>query len=199
MFEAGEIRRMLDAARPPLKAMILLGINCGFGNADCATLPLTALDLAGGWVNYPRPKTGIARRCPLWTETIAALKEWLAVRPEPADPADAGLVFVTRRGGRWFKATADDLVGKKKWRLADTPLTKETRKLLDGLGINGHRNFYAARHTFQTIGDESGDFLAVRSIMGHAGVADIADHYRERMSDQRLKKVADYVRGWLFA
>jgi hypothetical protein len=44
-----------------LKAMILLGINCGYGNADCGTLPLSALDLKNGWINYHRPKTGIVR------------------------------------------------------------------------------------------------------------------------------------------
>ena len=38
-------------------AMFLLGINCGFGNADCGTLPLSALDLDGCWINFPRPKT----------------------------------------------------------------------------------------------------------------------------------------------
>ncbi|HEY1381021.1 MAG TPA: tyrosine-type recombinase/integrase [Gemmataceae bacterium] len=199
MFEAAEIRSMLKAAGQPLKAMILLGVNCGFGNADVGTLPLSALDLAGGWVIYPRPKTGIDRRCPLWPETVAALKQWLKVRPRPEDPAGANLVFLTRTGGRWTKDGADGLADRKKaWTLTDNPLSKEARKLLDALGIDGHRNFYALRHTFQTVGDESGDFLAVRSIMGHAGGNDIANEYRERLSDARLRKVAEHVRTWLF-
>ena len=88
---------------PSLKAMILLGVNCGFGNADCGTLPLSALDLVGGWVNYHRPKTGITRRCPLWPETVAALKDVLAARKEPKNPADAGLVFITYKGESWHK------------------------------------------------------------------------------------------------
>jgi hypothetical protein len=49
IFEAAEIRKLLKAARPQLRAMILLGVNAGFGNADCGTLPLSALDLEGGW------------------------------------------------------------------------------------------------------------------------------------------------------
>jgi hypothetical protein len=65
MFEAEEVRRMLNAAGQPLKAMILLGVNCGFGNSHCGTLPRSALDLAGGWVSYARPKTGVPRRYPL--------------------------------------------------------------------------------------------------------------------------------------
>lgn len=39
--------------------MILLAVNCGFGNEDCGTLPLSALDLKGGWVAHARPKTGV--------------------------------------------------------------------------------------------------------------------------------------------
>jgi integrase len=199
MFEAAEIRDMVGGAlvvgengpelvQPgvQLKAMILLGINCGFGNADCGTLPLAAVDLAGGWLNYHRPKTGIDRRCPLWPETVEALKQAIAKRPNPKDPADAGLVFVTKYGGCWAKETSD------------STLSKEMRKLLDALGINGNRNFYALRHVFETIGGEAKDQIAVDSIMGHAR-EDMASVYRERISDERLKAVTDHVRNWLFA
>src|SRR5262249_541037 len=34
LFTAEEIRRMLDRAKQPLRAMILLGVNCGYGNSD---------------------------------------------------------------------------------------------------------------------------------------------------------------------
>src|SRR5262249_39958025 len=64
LFTAEEVRKLIGAAGTPMKAMLLLGINCGLGNADCANLPLTALDLERGWVDYPRPKTGIERRAP---------------------------------------------------------------------------------------------------------------------------------------
>jgi integrase len=166
--------------------MVLLGVNCGYGNADCGTLPLTALDLVHGWINYHRPKTGITRRCPLWPETVAALKEWLACRPEPTDPANADLVFLTAKGGSWHKQTEDN------------PISKETRKLLDSLGINGHRNFYGMRHTFETIAGESKDQVSVDSIMGHAR-EDMASVYRERIGDQRLQDAAEHVRRWLFS
>ncbi len=186
MFEADEIRRMLGGATVPLRAMILLGVNCGFGNADCGNLPLSALDLERGWINFPRPKTGISRRCPLWPETVAALSEVLARRKEPKRGEDAGLVFVTVRGGSWHKE------------IEDNPISKETRKLLKDLDINGRRNFYALRHTFETVGGEAKDQVAVDHIMGHAG-DDMASVYRERVSDERLKAVTDYVRAWLSA
>jgi integrase len=186
MFEAEEVRKLLAGATPTLRAMILLGINCGFGNADVGRLPLSALDLDRGWANFPRPKTGIARRCPLWPETVQAIREALLKRPEPKDPADAELVFLTKYGQRWFKGDTDN------------PLSAEMRKFLDRLGINGRRNFYALRHTFETVGGESRDQVAVDHIMGHAR-EDMASAYRERISDERLRAVADHVRAWLFS
>src|SRR5262249_12525389 len=70
----------LVRAGPQLRAMVLLGINCGLGNHDCGALPIAALDLDRGWLDYPRPKTGLARRAPLWSETVAALRDALAQR-----------------------------------------------------------------------------------------------------------------------
>ncbi len=84
---------MIDTADVQLKAMILLGINGGMGNTDCSSLPLSALDLDGGWLNYPRPKTGVDRKIPLWPETIEALRQVVANRRKAADEADAELVF----------------------------------------------------------------------------------------------------------
>jgi integrase len=185
MFEAAELRRILAAAGNPLKAMILLGVNAGYGNADCGTLPVAALNLDGGWVDYHRPKTGITRRCPLWPETVDALREAVAARPKAKQTADASLAFLTVRGASWHK------------KIEDNPISKEMRKLLDALGINGSRNFYALRHTLETIGGEAKDQVALDHIMGHAR-DDMASVYRERISDERLRAVTDHVRKWLF-
>jgi integrase len=185
MFEAAELRTILDAAGVTLKAMILLGVNAGFGNADVGTLPASAVNLETGWVTYHRPKTGISRRCPLWPETVAALRDALARRSEPKDSADSGLFFLTKYGGSWHKETEDN------------PVSKEMRKLLDSLHINGRRNFYALRHSFETIGGEAKDQVSVDHIMGHAR-DDMPSVYRERISDDRLRAVTDHVRKWLF-
>lgn len=186
LFSAEEIHRLLDAAGGQLKAMLLLGINCGFGNADCGMLMLSVLDLERAFIDFPRPKTGIPRRCPLWPETVDAIKEALVHRPEPKKEDYASLVFITQRCLSWAKDTND------------SPTSKEVRKLLDKLGINGHRNFYTLRHTFRTVADESKDQPAVDFIMGHE-VPHMSSVYRETISDARLKAVTDYVRKWLFA
>jgi integrase len=185
LFSAEEVRRLIGAAPVQLKAMILLAINAGFGNSDVGNLPLAALDLDGGWLSYARPKTGIDRRCPLWPETVEALRAALAKRPDPKSEGAAELVFVTKYGDGWAKDTRD------------TPVSKETRKLLDKLGVNGRRNFYTLRHTFRTVADEAKDQPACDFLLGHES-PHMSTAYRERISDERLTAVTDHVRAWLF-
>jgi integrase len=192
MFEASEIRQLQSKASTQLKAMILLGINCGLGNTDCAMLPATALDLKHGWLDFPRPKTGIGRRCPLWPETVAALRMVLETRREPKDPAHKDRVFITRCRVPWESKS------KSK---TDNPVSKETRKVLNDVGIRRlGLGFYALRHTFQTIGEEARDKDAVRSIMGHAEASnDMSAVYNEKpVDDARLLAVTNHVHNWLF-
>jgi integrase len=203
LFTSDEVRRLLTEADMPVKAMILLGVNAGFGNSDCGQLPLSALDLDAGWIDYPRPKTGINRRCPLWPETVEAIREALASRPQAKDPADAGLVFITKYGGAWHKEKGGiekDRKGNWKTRkIGNRPVTHEMVKLLQKLHINGRKGlgFYTLRHTFRTIADEAKDQVAADFIMGHA-TPHMSSFYRERISDERLKAVSDHVRAWLF-
>jgi integrase len=187
LFTASEVRRLLDVVGEPLRAMILLGINCGYGNADCGRLPLSALDLDGGLIDFPRPKTGIPRRCPLWPETVEALRAAIAKRPSPKNEVDAGLCFLTRFGQPWAKS------------YNCSPIAVEFSKLMKKLLINGRNRpgFYTLRHTFRTVADESKDQPAVDFIMGHE-VPHMSAVYRETISDDRLRAVVDHVRKWLF-
>ena len=187
LFSANEVRRLIDAAGPSMRAMILLGINCGFGNSDCGNLSIAAVDLDNAIIDFPRPKTGIPRRCVLWPETVAALRDALAKRPNPKSEENAGLFFITKYGLSWAKDTPDG------------PISKETAKLLKALKINGRKGlgFYTLRHAFRTVADESKDQPAVDYIMGHE-VPHMSAVYRETISDERLRAVADHVRKWLF-
>ena len=51
MLEPHQIHQILAAATVPVRARVLLGLNCGFGNFDVANLPQKALDLDAGWVD----------------------------------------------------------------------------------------------------------------------------------------------------
>ncbi|MCI0643206.1 MAG: site-specific integrase [Gemmataceae bacterium] len=189
MLEADALRKLIDAAGVPLKAMVLLGINCGFGNHDVASLPLSALNVERGWIDFPRPKTGIGRRCPLWPETVAALKAALAERPTPRDKAANDLVFVNSRGLPWVRNT--DKSRSDTVAVQFAKLLKELKLHKDGLG------FYTLRHVFRTVADAARDPVAIDLIMGHADPS-MGGHYRERLEDARLVAVAEHVRAWLF-
>ncbi|MBC7852746.1 MAG: integrase [Pirellulaceae bacterium] len=188
LFTPEQIKALLKLASPNLKAMIHLGINAALGNTDLGLLPVTAIDLAGGWLDYPRSKTGMPRRIPLWPETVAAVKVAIEKRPEPADPNDAKLLFVAA-GGQNYIGTHDGC------RVGD-----EFRRLREAVGDEvAGRSFYDLRRTFQTIADRSLDPVAIRAIMGHVPASnDMSAIYRQSIDDTRLRAVADGVRHWLF-
>jgi integrase len=189
MFEAEQLRTLIDAAGVPLRAMILLGVNAGFGNHDCAALPLSAIDLDRGWVTWTRPKTGIARRCPLWEETVAAVREAIAGRPKPVGFAECGLVFVTPEGLAWVRHQNTSNIDKVA--VEFLKLTKRVKLHRAG------RAFYSVRHTFRTVADAARDQPAADLIMGHTDPS-MRARYVERIDDARLKAVTDHVREWLW-
>ncbi len=182
-FEANEIKSLLEAARPSLKAMILLGVNCGLGNSDCAQLERAWLNRKTGWIDYPRPKTGVDRRAKVWPETIAAVDSWLRLRPKVTVP----LLFVTRQGNSWSDPDSPDCQIAKCFR----QLCIDTN-----LHIKG-RGFYGLRRTCETIGSEAKDQIALNHIMGHID-GSMGGIYRQRISDERLEAVAEVIRKWLF-
>ena len=203
MFEAAEIRRILDTADVQMRAMVLLGVNAGLGNTDCGALTVSVSDLERGWLNFPRPKTGIERQCPLWPETVEAIRKAIERRSDPKDEENADLVFVTKYGQSWNKDSKSN------------PISAEFRKLLKSIDADAKAQaekdgteppaelyrkgcgFYALRHTFRTVADETRDFPAIDLIMGHADES-MAARYRERISDERLIAVTDRVHDWLF-
>jgi integrase len=189
MLEASEIQQLLDAAGVPFRAVILLGVNAGFGNTDVSEFPLLALDLDGGWLDFPRPKTGVHRRCPLWPETVAALREALAQRPKPRDPAAEGRVFINQRGGPLLRMREQNRTDGVAVQFG--ALLKKAKLHRPGLG------FYTLRHVFRTIADAARDPVAIDLIMGHTDPS-MGGHYRERVEDSRLRAVAEHVRQWLF-
>jgi len=187
LFEPDELLAILKVAGPNMKAMLLLAINGGLGNADVAGLAFSNVNLKTGWLTYPRPKTGIERRIPLWPETVEAIKTAIAERHTPKDSADKTLVFIGPRGESYVSANGYRVAGEFTRALT---AAKVNRKGL---------SFYALRHTFQTIGEGACDLAAVQAIMGHAASgSDMSARYRERVDDDRLLAVTEHVRKWLF-
>ncbi len=200
MLEPDELRKVLDGAGVALKAMVLLALNAGFGQSDVSALPMSALDLAGGFVSFPRPKTGVQRRCPLWAETTAAIKAAIEARPEPADAVDKDAVFLTRFGKRWvrYQTSAKKAGSRKEGGVWVDSVNLQFSKVLVKLKLKRPgASFYALRHVFRTIADRAGDPRACAIIMGHMDENDMASRYVEQVDDDRLCKVVDHVRAWL--
>jgi integrase len=202
-FSKDELRALIDAAPQPMRAMILLGINAGYGNQDCALLTQDYIDLEAGWICFPRPKTGAQRRARLWPETVAALRKAIAQRPKPLDSALAQRVFITLKGNGFEARTKTPAEGDgdKLTGYDDNPISKQFAKLLNSLGMRRLGNgFYSLRRMFETIGGGCLDQVAVSFIMGHiADSGDMSAVYRQHIADSRLEAVANHVHAWLFS
>ena len=185
MFEASEVRQLIKTAEDQVRAMILLGINGAIGPTDIALIRFDSIE--GEWLTLPRSKTGKPRRVPLWPETIKAIEAAKRHRPKPKAEADGELLFITKYGASWLPT-------RKRF-----PLSAEFTKIRKKCDITARgKTFYGLRHTFQTIGDETRDFVAVSSIMGHVDQS-ISSHYRDKIGDDRLQAVTDHVHQWLFS
>lgn len=176
---AVEIRSFVAHSSINFKGIVLLGINAGMGAADISSLKVESYSDA--WLNCPRQKTGVARRIWLWPETRSAIDAQMAKRWKVRQE---GLLFETSQGNPWVRDDFD-AIGKLFGRLRDN------------YGLRG--TFYDLRRTFETIAEDTLDFPAVKHCMGHApSNSDMSAIYRQKVSDDRIRKVCEHVRNWLF-
>ena len=202
LFEPAEMIALIKAPPSPLRAMVLMGINGGFGNNDCARLPMSSVNWTDGVIEFDRPKTGIERIVPLWPETIEAVRESLKNRPNPATEGYQDLLFLTPEGTPWVRQyvhhPSGDEMQTVNTMVADI-LGMRFRTLIRKLGFKRKGlGFYALRHTFRTWADEVKDQHAIHRIMGHV-IPGMSGVYVEAISLERLRAVTDQVRQKLFA
>ncbi|MCX5643572.1 MAG: tyrosine-type recombinase/integrase [Phycisphaerae bacterium] len=175
-FTPPQIQALLQDAGVQMKAMIWLGLNCGFGCTDCAELRWKNLDLDHGRVTFPRGKTGIGRNLPLWPETVQAL---LTVAKQ------GELAFYTHSGNPWVRTISSKQEDGTTKYTKDGAVTKEFSKLMKKAGIEAPKGvgFYTLRRTAATVAANSGDSFAVQKLLGHADVK-MASTYVQNISEQ---------------
>jgi integrase len=186
IFNIHQIKKILEYASPQMKAMILLGLNCGFGCTDCAELQWIHIHFENSRIIFPRGKPGVPRNLCLWLETVAALK---------AIPNKGEHVFYTMKGNlrvRIIKSTSKD--GREKFTSEDT-ISKDFSKLLKKAGIKTEKGvgFYTLRRTAATLAARSGDPFAVQRLLGHTDLK-MASVYVQDVSEQ-TDKVVNNVRN----
>ena len=189
-FNSEQINTLLSAADIKMRAMIWLGLNCGFGCTDCAQLKWKDLDFENNRVKLARNKTGVPRNLPLWPETIQALKEV---------PKSGKLVFYTSKGYPWIRTllkTEGD--GDGKYTTVNF-VTSRFSKLLRKAKIHAPKGtgFYTLCRTAATLAARSGDPFAVQRLLGHVDLQ-MATRYVQDVSEQTdrvIEKSRKYVIG----
>jgi len=104
-----ELAQLRAAADVPMRATLLMALNCGFGPKDLYDLRWEHLE--GERVVLPRSKTGVSQVFTLWPETQQALAELREHRRQRIKKSlrrgcrrsDQGHVFVTKYWRPWDK------------------------------------------------------------------------------------------------
>lgn len=182
-FTPEQIRAIIALAGAQMRAMILLGLNCGFGCTDCAEMRWDHLNLDERRVHYPRGKTEVERHLSLWPETVEALK---------AVPRRGELVFYTKYGNPWVQK---DTPGK----YPDRALSKEFKKLLRKAKTATEKGtgFYSLRRTAATIAAQTGDAFAVQGILAHTDLTMASKYVQRQKLTRQTEHAIEHTREWL--
>lgn len=202
-----EIDDLLARAQPAFKAMILLGINCGFGPADLGRLHWIMIDLDRGQVCFPRPKTGVLRHGYLWPRTRRALLRVRTLKHNKealTREGEGALVFITRKNLPYYREREVhrfvEVDGQKVKKIVgvkvDNAVLRTFGRMVRELNLEG-LTFYRLRHSFKTLGKKARDKEALDLMMGHkdTSTGKIYDH--EEIEWSRIKRVARVVKRQL--
>lgn len=136
------------------RALVELLYSSGLRLAEITGLDLPHLDLADASLRVTG-KGRKERQLPIGRQALAALRAWLKVRDQRADP-DCGAVFVSRNGRR----------------LAPRSIQERLRRLSIHQGMDEPVHPHMLRHSFAShLLESSGDLRAVQELLGHANLS----------------------------
>ncbi len=172
-----DIKRLLQAAKesgPRDYALVCFLVDTGARVRGVASLTLEHLDLERrrAIVIEKSQKRERVRRVYFSEITAMALAQWLAVRPDVAEPQ----VFLNLQ--------------------RDTPLTPSgiyqvLKRLARKAGIEGRFNPHSLRHAFaRRLLQQGADLGTVSQLMGHSTV-DVTVRYYARWADDELRELHD--------
>jgi integrase len=174
-LDFGEAERLIEAADPEWRTMIVVALKTGMRLGELLALRWIDVDLVAGRVmvrrNYVRghvgsPKSGKAREIPLCDEAIAALKMHRHLK--------GGLVFCNKKG---------DYLTKE---MAKCPLPRAARKA--GLAREQF-GWHALRHTFAShLAMKGAPAKAIQELLGHSTI-EMTNRYMHLSPDARREAV----------
>jgi integrase len=187
-FNSQKIKKLLSSADMKMRAMIWLGLNCGFGCADCAQLKWKDLDLKNSRIRLARNKTGVRRNLPLWPETTKALKEL---------PRSGPLVFYTSEGHPWIRTVIKNKKNGGREYTSINWITPTFSRLMKKVGICAPKGtgFYTLRRTPATLAAKPGDPFAVQRLLGYVDLAMATRHVQDvsEQTDKVIENSRKYV------
>ncbi|MFT3666776.1 tyrosine recombinase XerC [Piscinibacter sp.] len=172
--EAGDAR--LDARD---HCIVELLYGCGLRVGELTGLDVGASAQAAGWIDaadasaHVLGKGSKRRSVPVGAAALSALRRWLELRGEIAQPGEPAL-FVSQRGTR---LTASQLRSRLKRRAIQA-------------GLPTHVHPHMLRHSFAShLLQSSGDLRAVQELLGHADIS--TTQVYTRLDFGHLSKVYD--------
>ena len=111
-----------------------------------------------------------------------------------------GLLFVTRMGLPYTREEYHASRNGKPHVVLHDAVADAIQKAMKKAGVTlKGLGFYGLRRSFETIGAETGNQVAVDHIMGHVpATSDMGAVYRQHVAESALRQVTDHVRAWLF-
>lgn len=117
-----ELKILWEHATPLQRLFLLIALNCGFGQAELASLELDEVHLHqqhphgsevgfegsgdSSWIFRVRRKTGVYGEWSLWSETTRAIEWWLSERQQIDVAPNVTTLLVGRTGRRYDARTA---------------------------------------------------------------------------------------------
>ena len=158
-------------------ALLLFAINTGARASEIAGARLSQLVLDGAFRHVRIVgKGGRERVCPLWDDTVAMLKHYVAtLRPQPRSE-DLDRVFLSRRGRALTRSGVLKLVKKHVARASQTCPSLARKRI----------RVHSLRHSTAVLLLRSGvDLSVIRSWLGHVSLETTAHYARMTALDKR--------------
>ncbi len=167
-FSREEIHTLYLAASERTKMFMLLGLNCGMGQADISDLRVGEVSIEPGRIVRKRTKTGVHCEFKLWPMAVEMLKLHGNLDSKPNDR-----VFLSKSGHPLVREYFVD----DKFKRTDA-IRSAFFRLMKKTKISNHRGFYSLRKTAASE-IEVIDPAVTEMFLGHSEKG-LKRHYAER-------------------